>query len=159
VLGAIALLLASRPTTARQAEATQEYAGVVSRVVDGDTIIVGKGRKALKVRLRCIDTPEVEHRERRAQPFGAEAQAFTRAALSGQHVRLRFHKREPRDRYDRLLAYVFLDDDTLFNAEIVRRGLARVSRFKCLYKKQMKALEAEAMRHRRGIWHASKNFR
>ncbi len=131
---------------------TQEVLATVHRVVDGDTIVIGKGRKAIHVRLRCIDTPEVAHRDQRAEPYGPDAQAFTRQALTGQAVRLVYHVREPRDRYDRLLAYVFLKDGTLFNAELVRRGLAQVTRFKCIYRKQLKTLETEARVQKRGLW-------
>ena len=153
-LGVVLLVATLNPvaTQARQVEPTREYVGVVSRGVDGDTIVVGKGRKAIHVRLRCVDTPEIAHGEGRDELYGREATAFTRAALDGKPVRLLYHRREPFDHYGRLLAYVFLDDGTLFNAELVRQGLARVTRFKCLYRKQVKALEAGAKGQRRGLW-------
>lgn len=151
VAAALACQLLAVVAQARPVE-TREVLATVQRVVDGDTIVIGKGRAAIHVRLRCIDTPEVAHRDRRAEPYGPEARTFTRQALSGQAVRLVYHVREPRDRYDRLLAYVFLKDGTFFNGELVRRGLAQLTRFQCLYRKQLKSLETEARAQRRGLW-------
>lgn len=154
-LGVVALLFLSigcASARMRGPEPTREMTGVVSRVIDGDTIVVGQGKRAVTVRLRCIDTPEIESRRRRGEPFGREAKSFAQRALQGRTVRLVYHRREPRDRYARLLAYVFLDDGRLFNADLVRGGYARTSRFKCNFRKQMKALEKEAQRARRGLW-------
>lgn len=137
---------------ARGTEPLREASGTVKRVADGDTITVGEGDAAVTVRLRCVDTPEIAHHERTVQPYGPEAAEFTRRALIGKAVRLVYHRREPRDRYGRLLAYVFLDDGRLFNAELIRHGLARTTRFKCLYRKELKALETQAREQRRGLW-------
>ena len=135
-------------------EPTRDYTTTVSRVIDGDTIVVDDGNNGLHVRLRCVDSPEIAHGAQRTQPYGREAAQLTRSALSGQRVRLVYHTREPLDRYNRLLAYVFLENGTLFNAELVRLGYARTTRFKCLYRDQVKALESEARRQHRGLWGA-----
>ena len=90
----------------------------VGRVTDGDTLtLVGLG----SVRLIGVDTPEVFGG---AECYGREASAYTKRVLRpGRPVRYRPGV-EPRDRYARLLAYVWLEDDRLFNGLIVERGYA-----------------------------------
>jgi micrococcal nuclease len=90
----------------------------VERVVDGDTIhLAGLG----SVRLIGIDTPEVYGG---IECYGREASAFTKHVLTpGMTVRYRIGT-EPRDRYGRTLAYVWLRDGTFFNALLVERGYA-----------------------------------
>jgi micrococcal nuclease len=92
--------------------------GVVERVVDGDTVeLAGEG----KVRLIGVDTPEVYGG---VECFGREASAYAKRQLQG--VRVRFVVgREERDRYGRLLAYLWLADGRSFNALIVSRGYAQ----------------------------------
>jgi micrococcal nuclease len=90
----------------------------VVRVVDGDTVVLsGVG----KVRLIGIDTPEVYfHRE----CFGEQASAYARRMLApGTKVSYRIGV-EPRDRYGRALAYVYLDDGRMFNELLASEGYA-----------------------------------
>ena len=95
------------------------HSAAVQRVVDGDTVrLVGLG----SVRLIGIDTPEVYGG--RVECFGPEASAFARSVLRpGTRVRYRVGV-EPRDRYGRLLAYVWLRDGRLLNALLAERGYA-----------------------------------
>jgi len=156
VSGVVLLVLGGCASArSRGPEPTREMTGVVSRVVDGDTIVVGEGQNAVTVRLRCVDTPEIESRKRRGEPYGREAKAFAQRSLQGRRVRLLYHRREPRDRYGRLLAYVILEDGSLFNADLIRGGYARTTRFKCNYRQQMKAWEKEAQRAGRGMWRSN----
>lgn len=88
----------------------------VSRVIDGDTIELSTGKC---VRLIGVDTPkEVEY-------YGEEASAFTKRMAEDKTVRLEFDV-EQRDRYGHLLAYVYLEDGTFLNAEIVRQGYGQI---------------------------------
>ncbi|OBS08376.1 thermonuclease family protein [Acidihalobacter prosperus] len=94
----------------------------VSHVYDGDTVRL---RSGAHLRLIGLDTPEVAHRERPAQPF---ANAARRAlsdllTLHGWTLRLRFDN-ERRDRYGRSLAHAYLPDGTSVSAALLRRGLA-----------------------------------
>ncbi len=129
--------------------------GRVVKVVDGDTIHVrleGRGRE--KVRYIGIDTPETKHPRLGVQPFGPEASRLNRELVGGRAVRLVFD-RALRDRYGRLLAYVFREEDDLFvNAELVRRGLARALRVRpnVRYAETFERLEREARAARRGMW-------
>jgi len=125
----------------------------VTAVIDGDTIRVGEGWRRTTVRLIGVDTPEVAHGERRGEPFGPEATEFTRRALAGRRVRLEVQPHDQIDAYGRLLAYVFLEDGTLFNRELVRQGYARAyTRFQFAYREEFRRLEAEARAAGRGMW-------
>ncbi len=126
-------------------------AQVVERVIDGDTIIVvGVGR----VRLIGVDTPETVDPRRPVEFFGREASAFTKRMLEGRTVRLEYD-RERTDRYGRTLAYIYLPDGTLANAEIVRRGYGHAyTRFPFKHLDRFRALEREARNAARGLWAA-----
>jgi micrococcal nuclease len=77
-------------------------------IVDGDTIRVMTSEGSLPVRLIGIDTPETT--KGKNEPFGAEATDFIRLLLTGRGIFLELDV-TPRDRYDRLLAYVYYRDD------------------------------------------------
>lgn len=126
---------------------------LVTHVTDGDTIGVGRGWRYQTVRLIGVDTPETVHPEKPIEVFGPEASDFTTRWLQGKWVHLEFEASTQRDRYDRLLAYVFLADGTLFNAELVKQGYARViapSPFR--FYKEFKQYEREARQAGVGIW-------
>jgi endonuclease YncB( thermonuclease family) len=91
---------------------------IVTRVVDGDTAVLeGLG----KARFIGVDTPEVYGG---SECFGAQASAFAKRELAGQRVRY-VVGREPRDRYGRLLVYLYLADGRFFNELLVEYGYAR----------------------------------
>jgi micrococcal nuclease len=122
----------------------------VERVVDGDTLLLEGGTR---VRLIGVDTPETKHPHRPVEPLGVEASAFVRRRVEGRRVTLRFD-RERRDRYRRVLAYVYVGDWFL-NEELIRAGYSRaVTRFpySARMKKRFRAAEGEAREARRGIW-------
>lgn len=123
---------------------------LIVRVVDGDTLVLAGNER---VRLIGVDTPETKHPTKPVQPFGPEAAEFTRRAVEGKQVTLRFD-REKRDRYQRLLAYVYLKDWCL-NEELIRAGLGEcVTRYPydSSMKRRFRAAESEARAARRGIW-------
>ena len=101
-------------------------AASIRRVVDGDTVVVDVGGHAEKVRLLGIDTPESVKPGTPVQCFAKAASARTAALLPrGTPVRLE-RDVEGRDRYGRLLAYVYRQQDGLFvNLELARSGYAR----------------------------------
>ena len=101
-----------------------EFTGRVERVVDGDTIIVqGPGGRE-RVRYIGIDTPESVAPDRPVECYGPEASEANHRLVDGQEVRL-VPGTESRDRYGRLLAYVYLPgSERSVNAELVRRGAA-----------------------------------
>src|SRR3989337_1271784 len=94
---------------------------LVTQVVDGDTIRVGRGWRNTKVRLLGVDTPETVHPDKPVEFFGSEASEFTKKSLKGKKVHLEFEHLNQMDKYGRLLAYVYLSDGSLFNAELIKR--------------------------------------
>jgi len=90
----------------------------VQRAVDGDTLLLTNGEY---VRLIGVDTPETKHPQKPVEYFGKEAYQFTRRMVEGKEVRLEYDQTR-RDRYNRILAYVYLVDGTFLNAEIVKQG-------------------------------------
>jgi micrococcal nuclease len=136
---------------------------LVTRAVDGDTLKLENGER---VRLIGIDTPEVHESQKlyrdakrsgrdaaTIQKLGAQSAGFTRKLVEGKRVRLEFDV-EKRDKYERLLAYVFLKDGTFVNAEIVRQGYASPYTFppNVRYAEQFKNLYDEARQSNRGLW-------
>lgn len=97
----------------------------VSRVVDGDTFVAeNDNNEQLKVRLIGVDTPETVKPNTPVQPYGKEASDYTKKHLTNKDVYLEYDK-EKEDRYGRTLAYVWLDDKTMYNEQLVKQGLAR----------------------------------
>lgn len=100
--------------------------GVVRYVVDGDTVDIEINGTEERVRLIGIDTPETKKPNTPVECFGPEASAFTTALLPvGTPLHLE-RDVEGRDKYQRLLAYVYLADGTFVNLEIVSRGYAHL---------------------------------
>jgi micrococcal nuclease len=98
--------------------------GRVLRVVDGDTILVALDGRSERVRYIGMDTPETVKPRTPVQCFGKRASAANARLVAGREVRL-VADAEARDRYGRLLAYVYRRSDGLFvNAELVRGGYA-----------------------------------
>jgi len=140
------------------------YADIlVKRVVDGDTILLETGER---VRLIGIDTPELHESDKlyrdasrtrqdisTIQKLGRRAYEFTRNLVEGKRVSLEFDV-EKRDRYKRLLAYVYLKDGTFVNAEIVKQGYASLMTFppNVKYADLFLKLYREARENRRGLW-------
>ncbi len=126
----------------------------VVRFDDGDTIMVEMDGKEETVRFIGVDTPEVKDPRKPVQCFGKAASAFTKQLIGEQSIRLEADPENTnRDRYNRLLRYVYLSDGTLVNAEIIKQGygFAYVS-FPFTKKEEFKAYETEARQANRGLW-------
>jgi micrococcal nuclease len=127
---------------------------VVERVVHGDTLLLQSGER---VRLIGVDTPETKHPKKPVEYFGKEASAFTRRMAEGKRVRLEFDQanaaRGHKDSYGRTLAYVFLEDGTLLNAEIIKQGYGHAyTQFPFSRMEEFRRLEREAREQGRGLW-------
>jgi micrococcal nuclease len=121
----------------------------VKRVIDGDTLLLINGER---VRLIGVDTPETKHPQKPVQYFGREAYLFTKQMIDGKEARFEF-ERQKRDRYGRLLAYVYLLDGTFLNAEIIKQGYGfAYTRFPFRYMEEFRIYEREARQNRRGLW-------
>jgi micrococcal nuclease len=131
-------------------------AGTVTRVVDGDTVHARVGGRDETIRYIGLDTPETMKPNTPVQCFGKAASAANRRLVDGQRVRLRLDA-EPRDRYGRLLAYVYRRRDGLFvNAALVRDGFATILTIppNVSHSGDLRALERRARARRRGLWGA-----
>jgi micrococcal nuclease len=130
-----------------------DLATIVS-VVDGDTIVLSVQNQTETVRLLGIDTPETVHPTRPIECFGPEASAFTKATLEKGSVVKLVRDVEPRDRYQRLLVYLFLTDGTLFNQLLIDRGLARTLSIEpnTAFASQFASHESSARNRRVGLW-------
>lgn len=146
---ALLLLLLPALVAARGAGVLE---GTVVRVVDGDTVHVRVGSVVEKVRYIGVDAPEIHHPRRGEEPGGRQAAAVNRALVGGQRVRLELDV-QSRDRYGRLLAYVWVGD-VMANAEMVRRGYAHVLTVppNVRHQRLFLALERQAREASRGLW-------
>ena len=122
----------------------------VERVVDGDTLVVDGGER---VRLIGIDTPESVKPNTPVECFAREASREMERLVEGRRVRL--DDIDPRDQYDRLLAYVYRDK-LFVNEEMVRRGFATVATFPPNVRHVPEFLRAQrdARVAGRGLWSA-----
>jgi micrococcal nuclease len=152
----VALVVARRDERDRGVAAGTAREGRVVRVVDGDTIHVRVDGRDERVRYIGIDTPEDVKPDTPVQCYARAAAAANGRLVGGREVRLVFDA-EPRDRYGRLLAYVFRGDDGLFvNAELVRDGFARTLTIppNVRYARRFAGLVTQARRAGRGLWRA-----
>jgi micrococcal nuclease len=125
----------------------------VTRVVDGDTVDITPAVDGItRVRLIGVDTPETRDPDCGKQPYADEAKAFTTSELQGQEVGLEFDV-ERTDRYNRLLAYVYEDDD-MFTEALLEEGYAQVATFppNVKYVDRFLAAQEEARAAGRGLW-------
>lgn len=149
-----ALLLCALPALAAPlcpADRIDEQVRVAS-MPDGDTLGLADGRK---VRLIGINTPEKAHDGRPAEPLANEAHALLKRLVkeADGRVGLRLGE-EPRDRYGRLLAHVYLPDGESVEARILEAGLAtRVAIPPNVWDQEcLTRVEDEARKSRRGVW-------
>jgi micrococcal nuclease len=92
-------------------------------VYDGDTIVVESAGRLETVRLIGVDTPESHDPRKPVQCYSAEAGDYTRRVLLGQSIRLEADFiNANRDKYDRLLRYVYLVDGRLHNQDLIEKG-------------------------------------
>jgi len=128
----------------------------VSRVVDGDTIVVDLGGGHTdRVRFIGIDTPETKSPSKPVQCFGKAASSHTTELLSpGTEVRLERDVDE-RDQYGRLLAYVYRVSDGLFvNLELARDGFASLLTYppNVAHESEFQAAVDDARSRQAGLW-------
>lgn len=108
-------------TAVRSDDAPVVLAGVVTNVVDGDTLDLDDGTR---IRLAIVDTPEVHGGK---EPCGAEASALTRRTVLGEHVSILRPSGAPRmDSFDRMVGEVVHGDGVSLNVQLVAAGLGSV---------------------------------
>lgn len=128
----------------------------VTRVIDGDTIEVTINGTVEKVRLIGIDTPEVVDPRRPVQCFGIEASNHAKQILTGKQVMLVSDPTQSnRDKYGRLLRYVFLPDGTNFNKMMIEQGYAFEYTYHSnpyMYQSEFQQAQRDARENNRGLW-------
>jgi len=147
ILGLLCALVLLVPAPGAAAAGAWER---VRQVNDGDTVVLESGTR---VRYIGINAPEIGGARERSEPFAQAARRFNRRLVLHQKVRLEYD-RERQDRYNRHLAYVFLEDGIMVNEALLHAGLAF-----CLYRSpnnryRQRLLDAqrEALQAGRGIW-------
>lgn len=139
------------PEEPKEAKSGKIKAKVLS-VTDGDTLKVDLDGKEETVRLILVDTPETKHPQLGVQPLGKEASAFTTEQLTGKEIEIE-PGIEERDRYGRLLAYVYVNGK-MFNETLLEKGYARVAVYppNTKYLEQLEKAQSTAEVKALGIW-------
>jgi micrococcal nuclease len=136
-------------------DSTQTSSYKVVKVVDGDTMDVNVDGKVERLRLIGIDTPETVDPRKPVQCFGKAASDKAKELLTGQSVTLEADPTQgERDKYKRLLRYVFLPDGTSYNLYMISEGYAHEYTYDKPYKDQAeyKQAEIDARNNNRGLW-------
>jgi micrococcal nuclease len=136
----------------------------VTEVIDGDTFRLSNGEK---VRLLGMDAPEMNESDKldrdseqsgrdknTIKKLGTLSAEYVKKLANGKNVYL---EKEPggddRDKYGRLLRYIYLEDGTLINGKIIRDGYAYVyDRYQLSKTREFKQYEKEARENKRGLW-------
>ena len=142
-------------STRIESDAGGRVLGTVTKVSDGDTITVSFGTGSESVRLIGINTPETHHPTKPVECWGPQATLQTTALVPvGTEVAV-VRDEEARDKYGRLLAYVYRASDNLFvNRELVRIGAARPSPYppNTTFESDFESVATEARQGLLGLW-------
>src|SRR3989344_4340658 len=142
----------------KNANQTNNEGYKVLKIIDGDTIDIETPEKAERLRLIGIDTPETVDPRKDVQCFGIEASNKAKELLGGKLVSLESDETQgDRDKYKRLLRYVFLPDGTNFNLYMISEGYAFEYTYANPYKYQFDFRQAQklAMENEKGLWSPS----
>lgn len=127
----------------------------VKKVVDGDTFWVDDGtERGIKIRLIGVDAPEPRNVfKKKKEPFGKEASLYLKQMIEGKQVRLGYDVGRL-DRYNRTLAYAWLEDGTFINARLIEDGYAVVMTVppNVKYANYFVKLQQKARKKKRGLW-------
>lgn len=145
-------LVACAPTNeSGDGQTSQDFTGmIIADVIDGDTFRLNDGEK---VRLIGVDTPEISSDNETERQLGLKAKQMAEKLLKGKKVRLDYDVQK-RDRYGRLLAYVYLDDGVFFNELLLREGYAQVMTVppNVKFADHFIKVQREARDNNRGLW-------
>jgi len=127
----------------------------VIKVVDGDTINVEINGKSQSVRLIGINSPELKDPRKQVECFALEASNKAKEVLTGKNIRLESDPTQgDKDKYKRLLRYIFLENGTNFNKMMVEEGFAFEYTYATPYKYQLEFKQAQktAEENKKGLW-------
>lgn len=140
-----------------QTETGGEYVGLVTNVIDGDTVDVVIDDEEIRLRLIGIDTPETKFAPGGAECYADEATERARQLLAGQTVTIRTDSSQgDRDVHGRLLSYVTVSDGRDFGQILIREGFAKEYTYDNPYQNQAdyQAAQAQAQADNVGLWDA-----
>ncbi len=126
----------------------------VLEVSDGDTIVVDLYGKTETIRFIGVDTPETHHPSKPVQCYGPEASNYTKYLLEGEYVRLEVDPlSDNRDRYDRLLRFIYTKNGVLVNYSLVEQGFGfAITSFAHSKMPSFVLAQAEADKQNKGLW-------
>lgn len=143
-----------QPVKAKESESQHVYYSVAS-VVDGDTIKINMNGVTETLRLIGIDTPETVDPRKPVQCFGKESSDKAKELLSNKKVRIEKDSTQgDRDKYGRLLVYVWREDGLFYNEHMIKQGFAHEYTYDLPYKyqAQFKAGQTYARENQLGLW-------
>lgn len=124
----------------------------VVRAVDGDTIRVNRNGEEIVIRFIGLDTPETVAPDRPVECFGPEASARTKELVEGGQVWLEYDEVSGlTDKYDRTLAFVWLDRQTMLNELLIAEGYAEEVTYTDGYAHQRDFQDAERAAQSAGV--------
>ena len=126
----------------------------VIRIIDGDTVEILYEDQITSVQLVGVNAPETTANPNQPpEPYGEQATAFLQEFLLDKSIYLRFDISK-RDKYNRLLGYVYRASDGIFvNLEIIREGYGRVdTRYPFKHEEMFMSYESHAKAARKGLW-------
>lgn len=142
-------------SNSEQSQKKSDGSFAVKKISDGDTFwIYNETEKGEKIRLIGVDAPESRKAfKKEVGYYGKEAKAYLTQMLKGKRVKLEYDVTQT-DRYGRTLAYVYLQDGTFVNAELVKNGYAMVMTVppNVKYADLFVKLQREAREKNRGLW-------
>lgn len=126
----------------------------VKSVVDGDTFKIDYDGKETSVRLIGVNTPETVDPRTTVECFGQEASDYLKSLLTGKKVKIEADSSQTdRDKYDRLLRYVYLDGEDV-GYKVINGGYGHEYTYDVAYAKQeeYKKAQEDADKNKRGLW-------
>ncbi len=126
----------------------------IDHFVDGDTIAVKMNGHTESIRMIGVDTPETHKPNTPVQCYGPAASAYTKSLIGNQRVRLEADPtNQNRDRYGRLLRYVYLPDNRLIEKELILNGYGfAYTSFPFTKKTEFVSYEQQAKAANKGLW-------
>jgi len=137
-----------------------ELVGKVINVIDGDTIEVKIENKVEKVRMIGVNTPELKDERKEVQCLAQKSKEYTKDNLLNKEVRIELDPTQgTHDKYGRILAYIFIDQNKSFNEILISEGYAYEFTYKIPYRYQdeFKKAQQVAQKNKVGLWEENKN--
>lgn len=123
--------------------------------VDGDTIKIDMDGKIETLRFLAIDTPEVKHPTKGVEPYGNESSEYTcDKVTNAKKIEIEYDSNsDKRDKYDRLLAWVYIDD-SLIQKDLLSLGYAKIAYLYGDYKyiDELYDVEEKSKEEKKGLW-------